>query len=726
MLAVTNTNAFSSLTLVEPPVNIGLTTTLVDDHISGSIVINSTITTALNTLLKSILGNKNVKAEAITRVAKYSGFSPNTGTTPHTITFSSGNISLDKLTFYVMFRLPYTSDKLTYQDIGNGNTSSTIELNPTGWGKYANHIRTLSGTGLKKLNQAGVNFDTPNDYYTTLSGYNDLGALYQEDGYSEFQTALFDHSKAENKIPVSFYRLAQDENAYKLYKNVENYRIHWPDRIESKSQHKIDFFNGRVYFEREVSLKKVGANNSLSSVTLDDIKELMKKRRYVNISNLGNFVVSVDRVIYRVVLKDTEDMFFDLKDCELIYYEKKVNEELKKSHNGDFRVFARKPDPAGDVNGIAMPVEYNIETKEYIDKRRYWIERYKSKSKSGLTFGIGVDIGSAFTHQRKTSFEINFLETVTSFKICLGRQKSNVIEYSTQDLSSTLQAELVEIITKYTENEGKKDKEATTNTIGSLMITVSRQANNINYNVLINWPRACFYPNFFYSTSLAIQIIDKTTLQVIRDGFLDDWKLFKKMIIQSMGVNVVSEDFSWIDSEMSCYSLAGITGPQNQIDFQNTIKELFGVKGSLAWVTFRNKFDFIRKFSFGVGANYIFHLRSVYNLIFKSKHESGAINNVITKLEVNHKTAPTNSSQALARMNEVEKYVLFSRQYNGASGMSYSSMALAINSHDIELLKKIVNGVSWANKTAGPTNKRGEEINEFIDKCKLKLYRDVE
>ena len=150
MIAITNPNIYSELDNIEVTQNILLTTAIVDSNLTGSAIINESITTAVKKLLKSIIQstealNLDIKP-AINRMSEYAGFELNsTGS----IIFDSTKVSLDKLTFYVIFKLPYSKDALEYEDplpISSVDPSNT----DIKWGKYANHIRSLTGSGIKK------------------------------------------------------------------------------------------------------------------------------------------------------------------------------------------------------------------------------------------------------------------------------------------------------------------------------------------------------------------------------------------------------------------------------------------------------------------------------------------------------------------------------------------------------------------------------------------------
>lgn len=158
MIVINNLAPFGTISYVPPPpVAVELTADLINLHIINSVIINSTITTAVKTMLLSIVGNSNVSKTAKSKLATFVGFS---ATTVNSITFTAANVSLDKLTFYVIFRLPYTNTALVYEDIVDGQTSTTIQTNT--WGKYANHIRNLTGSGIKKINSAGEQVNANN------------------------------------------------------------------------------------------------------------------------------------------------------------------------------------------------------------------------------------------------------------------------------------------------------------------------------------------------------------------------------------------------------------------------------------------------------------------------------------------------------------------------------------------------------------------------------------
>ncbi|ALM50116.1 hypothetical protein AMR72_15145 [Flavobacterium psychrophilum] len=696
MIALTDTSAYPDVEYIAPGTNIGLTTTHVN-NIPTSAIINATITTNVKALLNSILSNSNVNSTAKTAIATYSGFSVNAA---GVISFSSSNVSIDKLTFYVIFRLPHTGTGLTYEDIAEGETSSSIASNPTTWGKYANYIRTLSGAGLKKLRSEGVNFDLAADFFTTKPGYEAVGALTNTDGHEEYETTLFDGTTSYNKLPVSFFKIAQDENNYKVYwKTRQYYRPHWPTSAMANDQLK-DKDAPRRYYEREITGQRI-INGNGTPITKDDFTRLYREYIYLESSNPNVYAVTDGNFHYRFALKDTSDKFFNLVGCEVLFYKGATASEIipGTTYTGTFKIIARKPDPNGD-NGIAMTMNRDV------DERRYLIQNYILREGSGLTFGAGIDSGAAFTkaYQRKTSFEFNLANTVSNFRIGLGDKRSNEIAYST-NMTSALQGAIRQVLQSFLEEYTFKRMCESADNAASL-VTVAK-VNDHKYTININCSIRYILPNLFYSPTSGVTFTNITSSNPERASFQENWQTLKTIFLRSFNISVTNFTYQQIDSNMQCYVQAGITNTTEQQTLQNLIKSLVGVRGPMSWVHFRNNFGLLRKFKFGTHEFYVYHLRALYNYFYKTHYYDVAYNAIKNGIEV--------------KLNEAEKYVIASIVYNTGSIPSErkKEIRLAINSHNPKLLKEVVNKISW-----GGAN-RASLIRSFIDLATPYLYKNV-
>ena len=737
MIAVTDTSAFSGVELITPSQNIALTVDIVNQELTGSAIINSTITDAVKTMLVSILENGNVSETAISKIAEYTGFSLNTSIQPSAIEFDSNNVSLDKLTFYIIFRLPYTSSNLTYEDIAQGDTSNTISGNPSSWGKYANYIRGLNGSGIKKLKSEGVDFDLPSDYFTGNAGYVTSNAIYdgsggdRDDGIVEYNSDLFDASSDYNKLPASFFRLAQDENPYvELYKEGNYNKIHWPEPgIYFNSSNK-EFSLAKVHFEREIELLPqyilvtLGlpqngifnttdfdlsnyANLVSGEVIESDADGFFVLGYHVSLTQQSSINLSSNRAKYYFQLKNNLlNEVFDIEGCEIITRTIPGTES--------YSVFARKVDSKG------------ISVLE--NERRYLLENFKiyntKKSVlnpkpgfSGLTFGAGLDLGAAFigAHEKGSKWKIRFVNGSSgiNFKLHLGKQSSASLVSNDNELGSKLRDALWELIRKHYPSNYNR-----TTSSGVIMqfekesaflnnFIVITKINEDEYDIFLNAPLAYFEPNDLFTPYDGVSIANISSTLLMRSEFETVWKQFKKVLLRSFNLDLTSDDFSYLDGNMECYQQGGLMTLQEQIDFQRLCKDLVGVKGSMAWVKIRNNFDLMRKFEFGLGQGYVWHLRALYNEFYLPRYYNRALDILTSKGLI---TTP----------NEVEKYVFASIQYNKGGVSEYAiSLVEAINSHDHILLKKVV-------KKAFKKSIRSGYLNKFIDKNKINLYKDVE
>ncbi|MCH8535458.1 MAG: hypothetical protein LAT51_10350 [Flavobacteriaceae bacterium] len=398
MIAIIDPSVYSGVDYTAPTQNIDLTELVVNQHLTGSSIINSTITNAVKAMLVSILGNNNVETSAKTKLAEYAGFSLNTSVSPSTIEFDGNNASLDKLTFYVIFRLPYTHDNLAYDDIGNGDTSSTIPNDPTTWGKFANYIRTLSGSGIRKINSAGEQVNNNgmpvDDNNTSLEGWYkkeayeylnvkdylspgnpkpfETGYTIPPDGlYTESQEYNLFYNNNDIHIPIYFYLLSHAENKYSsanwLNPNKNSPFIsripHWPSNINGGSQ--------MQHYMRTVDSQQAGL------FTVNKSYQLLSDSNgfYVNVSSQKVYVEPVNNDAIT-----TE--FLNLNEALALQF---IEPNL-------FAVWETYGDRLLDLH-------------------------------SGLTLGMGIDLGAGFASYYKIEFNIH-ISGNGAFQLFYGSNKT--------------------------------------------------------------------------------------------------------------------------------------------------------------------------------------------------------------------------------------------------------------------------------------------------------------
>ena len=490
------------------------------------------------------------------------------------------------------------------------------------------------------------------------------------------------------------------------------------ERLRIYSDGSIEFQGGSVQLIEPIVLP-------LGPVEITDFSNLY--REYISVETNGNHFISSGGKHYHFTLKDSLDTDFILTGAEVLFYHGTTDTEINASHSGTFRLIARRPDPEGDTNGNALQTAINTTTRVYNDTRKYLIEMYKNVNEtngSGLTFGVGIDIGGAYTtdYQRKITYKINFLSSVTSYKLGLARKVSSNVTYST-DMTTNLKNAVIELLKGHLiDSKGQAYRrllECSYNltTKQSNPVTITK-VNNLEYLININAPPAFLNPNDIYSRTTGVTILNLTSSNPERAGFIESWSLIKKIFLKSFNISIPtfansSLENTWLNNNMQCYVEAGITNSTDQLKLQDIIKGLFGVRGGMCWVKFRNHFHLIRKFQFGLAENYVYHLRTVYNDFYLESYYNKAINTL---------EGGSNGNEIKVKVNEVEKYLLASIQYNqgGISTSIKKLLRVAINSHDITKLKEIANIVAW-----GDAN-RSTRINNFIESSyRLPLIRTV-
>lgn len=688
MIATNNTGAFAEIEFEAPPAaKIELTPDNINNLLTGSALINPTITAAVKTMLLSIIDNSNVSKTEKDKIATYAGFKINA--TNNTVELS-GTLSLDKLTFYVIFRLPYTNAKLTYEDIGDGLTSSTLAATPTTWGKYANYIRTLSGSGIRKINSAGEQVDN------TGKAVNDNGDViegwYNEKAYSFLgqnpyngtytipagcysatteRAMLFgqntDQPNGANpilditKIPLYFYLLAKVENpysnAYWLKSDKDSQTIsripHWPAAIKTKNYR-------RHFVKRTSSSPSISITNATYSLNND--------------TNGTYFLVDQSAPTPKAK----------------IYIEPISNDTLT-------------------YEGL------NLNSADKVEKNNQgliaiWEEKYTDpllSNNSGLTIGMGVDMGATFNGFYTIKFNISFSGS-GAFRLYSGDQQSDLINTSGLTCSS-----LTKIIADITDVESGKititdSNGHKTGTPNHISILRQYGSNNKAYNHKI----------YAYDISSGLTITMTSSIEedrweenssVVNDG----WYYFNKLLSYSFSNSPSTDDY-WINQ-------LNLTSMEKD-KLRSLLKKSFGCRSKAGYHIWNENKALFKKLEL---KSYTMNLRATYHKFFVPRFYdkqrtlangamayNGNSGKDSVKYLLDHPDLKTKPNQA-----ELFAIVLLNYNFPSEYRKKQTNLIKAINQHSIPLLKATLSKMSQDRKDA---------LNNFISSTvKSKLYHGI-
>jgi hypothetical protein len=669
MITITDTNAttaFDNLTYSPPPPNIDLTATLINS-IPTTGIINNTITTAVKTMLLSIIGNTNVNLSAKTELAMYVGFTTNTAVIPNTVNFNSANVSLDKLTFYIIFRLPYTNISLTYEDIDNGLTSSSLPSNPTTWGKYANYIRSLIDSGIKKINSAGeqvnANGKPIDDNEVEIDGWHNENA-YSYLGLDPFSTnvtvppgcysrtteraMLFgqntDQPNGTNpslpitKIPVYFFLLAKVENPYNTVYWLKNdkdsqtiSRIpHWPSSIREKKY--------RKHFVKTTSTL------TIANGTYNLVKE--GNNIYFNLEQPNPTPVA--KIYITAINADTLlSEGLQLTDAD----------KVEKTVEGLIAIWETKYD---------YPVMVN---------------------NSGLTFGMGVDIGATFNGFYSIKFNVTFVGSGT-FRLYSGGKRTPAIS-NTGLTCNSLEASIATLLGIAVGRVTIKDANNGNNGVPN-KITILRQndGNDMAYNHMIY---AYDLTNSLTVTLTPIGEDDRweDNSSAVKDG----WFYLNKLLNYSFN-NAPATDDAWLD-ELSLNAAEKTT-------LVKLLKKCMGCRSKSSYHIWNENKAIFKKLEI---KSYVQNLRATYHKFFiprfynlKRELSDGTFSEQgkdSVQYLLNHASLKAKPNQA-----ELFAIVLLSYNFPSKYRSNHSELIKAINEHSISKLKVTMAGLSKDRKNA--------------------------
>lgn len=699
MIAITNVAALLAIPSDDPPQNVELTATVIDSKITGAVVIDATITTALNTMLKSIIGNSDVTTIAKNKIAEYSGFSIDDSSGSNVLTFKANDVSLDKLTFYVMFRLPYTHKDLTYEDIGDGNTATSIGSNPTAWGKYANHIRAMSGSDLKKINSAGEQVNSQGkpvddnddeiDGWYSEKAYNYLGekpfsneTLTVPSGLNSTATEkamMFGQNDEDangtgvsaldiTKIPIYFYQLSVVENPYSTTYWLKSTKdsitisrlLHWPATV-STNDHLKHF-------------AKISSNEDNATVSngTHDLEQ----------DDTGSYVKVGTKKVY----------FIPLDNASVDYDGVKLKDANKLVKNSD----------------------------GYLAMWESVQDQPKLNNNSGLTFGMGVDLGATFRGFYEIEINISFSGTGT-FRLYSGPKRSSELStaISAKDLKTAVLdlLDLKSLKSRVTvkDSTGKNQDHPSVGTPAK--ITILRQASQDPGSTQKAYNHRIYVSDTSSGVSVSLTPDDEDERWKVASGRENEEEYFLNRILNYSFTNDPGSDDEYWLSQIDDVK----DDDDKQDELKLALKKAIGCRSKSGYNNWHQKKDQIKKIEL---KSYVRNLRAIYHKffidrfynkkrklknnseLFNGKSGNDSVQYLLDKLEVKPNQA------------ELFAIVLLNYNYPKKYRSRHSDLIKAINEHSITKIKYAIRGLD---------DGRIGALNNFIGpSVKSKLYHGLD
>lgn len=698
MIIATNLQLYATLPGSNPPPQVNLTAADVNLHLTGSAIVNTSITDAVKTMLLSILANTSVTATAKSKLATYAGFSVNTAVTPNTIVFNSANVSLDKLTFYVIFRLP-TLAGLTYQDIDNGIVDATLPAAPTAWGKYANHIRNLTGSGIKKINSAGEQVDT-NGHPVDDSG-NNLEGWHTEQAYAYLgqnpfsgsytipsgaglysaateRAMLFgQNTNVPNqpgeqpdditKIPLYFYLLAKVENPYSnlywlnpSYTDTRISRIpHWPSNIDE-----------RVYRKHFVKKTAGSPNVGIPAATYALLHDANGAYFFVN---PGNHKIYIEAI-------DTASLTFE--GISLTTAAHVIS------------------------NGDGLRAVWDGATTRYF-------ENIEMANSSGLTAGMGMDMGAAFAGMYTITMTISLSGTGT-FRLYSGGRRTEAL--NTTLGCTALKNAIVGLIEEFdAAHVTVKDSDGETDGTPS-QIKITRQSSQNEGTTNIAYNHRIYVYDLTGAASVTLSPTNEADRWIENTNAVNDsWFYVNRVFNHAFSNNPPAGD--------TYYWLNQLTMTQAERDkLKAVLKKCLGCREKSSYYLWDENSALIKKIEF---KSYVQNLRAVYHKLFVDRFynkqhttangtmvNNGSGGNSSIKYILEHTDLKTKPNQA-----ELFAMVLLNFNLPVNYRTRREELITAINEHSMPKLIRALRSLSGDRKTA---------MDNFLTaNVKEKLYHGI-
>ncbi|MBT1689819.1 hypothetical protein [Dawidia soli] len=607
-------------------------------------------------------------------------FATSTSTTAQT------NRSIDKLTFYIMFKAPFKN--ATYnQFYGDPLVQAT-----NSWSYAANEMRAAHnlkrlnsageqvqkfGTEWKNVNDAGEDLDK----YTNQKGYEFLGidvkdAVYLSDSKLSLTTKynldtpatervnLFKHVDATqpkdgyNKIPPYFFIVAaRQENPYndicwlaKQTRGSYSRGVHFPANINTS-------YKNRKYIRFTTALGTVNVEG-----------KTIKKE-----PGTGNLYVEVNNIKYNLLLA--------------------AGEQLTSKVDSD---------PASTTDDYTYE-SLSLEGATIVKKDNRYLAEFDSivdatilGNNSGITVGMGLDLGNAFNGLYRIEFTIAVNTAATGhFRLYYWDNVSDELPYSITAIQ--LKNAINDILFSDHLSSLSSDQE---DAIKELVTVTSppNQGGIKTYTVKIERKLQAAYFHPVYSATDDLSQVnsnvtfnpaaDKDRWEVVTDVLKDGWHSVEKTMNYSFSnqpnTNGVYDKDFWLKQN-------GISATDQNV-IKNILKFSMGASRGRGYAVYINNRDLVQKVEF---KSYTQSLRGIYNEIFIPRYYNARRQSEDGKSYSNGTTIESKVIQGLTGIhtpNQAELHLMASAVYNSPGTLSGNagSFKSAIKSHSLKALSQLV------------------------------------
>lgn len=693
MIAVTDISSLTDLDADAAPSIIALTKDAVN-QIPATGIINATITQAVKNILNSILSSTSSLniADARSSVATYAGFrSQSDGT----VTFSSANVSLDKLTFYVIFRLPFANSALQYE---NPLTESSAVPGATAvsWGKYANYIRGLTGSGILRINSAGEQVNVSNqavddnsnviDGWFNEAAYNFLGehpfntsvtvppGLYS----SQTEKAMLFGQNTDvpngpgvqplpiTKIPLYFYLLAKVENPYNeifwLNPSKDSATIsrvcHWPARVNAADP--------RKHFVKLNPASDSAITNGSYTLLSDNGGSYF----------MGTVASSATKQKLYIVPMDIASLAFENLTLSTANF-------ILKTDDGYLAAWNNKSNAPGLTNN------------------------------SGLTSGLGVDIGAGLNG----IYSIQITMTITgptngTFRLYCGGVRTGPINAKASN------AEIKKQISSLIDSPDRTTVVKDPNNPAAIIVKIKREysSNNKAYNHRI------YVSDLVNGTTVTMSPqneIDRWVEQ--QDQVNDSYYFLSQYLGHSFSNNPANLD-DWLNH-------LGTISNTEKDQLKTFLKRSSGCRSKAGYYIWDENKVLLKKIEF---KSYVQNLRSVYNYIFLPRYyeKTRTIGDGTTKNNAPGVTVRDllNNPKLKTTPNQAELFAIVLLNYNfpGLYKKKIDKLIEAINSHSKKKLADYFAAKEGTKHPFGMSADRIMALNSFMGPTvTAKLYHGL-
>lgn len=623
-------------------------------------------------------------------------------------TIGQPNKSIDKLTFLIMFNLAYQAYEAD-KTANNNVYGDPLVTNTNCWSYLANEVR--GDFSLKRLNSAGeqiLPFDPATSSVPVAGNYpvddsgNILGAFGRPDDVNEFVPFCNDNSYNYLKTPANqiFPDTLQSEalalnvstpaqeraNLFDTSNHSTNLPWFWIQLAETENPYKVQWINKKKC-KPHIPRAKNKNNKVFNSRRLIRSTTSWSGADPINGCNIQKDLSTGDYYVYNgqryyIELAKAEDIAFynlNLEGATVLY------------------------DSTRQVHMAVL--QDSFDGTEYYDK--YGVNK-DGTDQSGLSFGIGVDIGNKYAELYKVNFtvEIDNNAGLTCFNLYYHQKISSDL-----DCYSITREGLQNAIFYLLKLNAYRDDNKNNIIVSEPVVNGS----TTTFNVEIKRRNHFAINGKIYSatTDLAslnpaisispINEIDRWTY--LSDNESNGWSEFVSLMNKSFSGNPPSGDSDyWLKQN-------GMTTSE-QAAFKETVKKMMGIRHPVATDLFLTWESLIMKFTL---TKYVQHIAATYQVTALTSYnytviETNIINNLVS-----------------AKLNQFEMYLLTSLAWLSPGKIAAtdrkSNVIRSIQKHDYNEIKAHIDEFFLV--AVKGYDERQKYAKSLLNNLKKKLYRNA-